>query len=132
MSLNIGVGDGSSVMPVQGEPSLFLQSDGYYWFLHPLFERLAAETGQHIDLYGDASFAGESLVALERALAEARRLVNSQPEEWSVHVGTQVSPEYRDLYRPVERKAMLALLDRWEIVIERARQLGQPVVCFGD
>jgi hypothetical protein len=132
MALDIGVGDGSSLIPVQGEPSLFLEDDGYYWFLHPLFERLAVETGEYIDLYGDASFAGESLAALERALAEARRLVGSQPEEWSVHVGTPLSPKHRKLYRRVEREAMLALLDRWDVVIERARQLGRPVVCFGD
>jgi hypothetical protein len=132
MALDIGVGDGCSLIPVQGEPSLFLEDDGYYWFLHPLFERLAVETGQYIDLYGDGSFAGEKLAALERVLAEARQFVRSQPEAWSVHVGTQVSPERRELYRPVERQAMLALLDRWDVAIERARQLGRPIVCFGD
>ena len=56
MALDLGVGNGVSLIPQQGEPSLWLNSDGYYWFLHPLIEKLASETGQYIDLYGDASF----------------------------------------------------------------------------
>lgn len=132
MAVDIGVGDGSSLAPASDEPWLCLNDDGYYWFLHPLFERLHAETGQYIDLYGDASFAGERLAALERTLAEARRLVEARPETWSVHVGTEVRPWHRELYRPVEREAMLELLDRWAAVVARARQLGRPVVCFGD
>src|SRR5262245_12558750 len=111
----IGVGDGSSLTPVPGEPSLILEDDGYYSFLHPWFERLAAETGQYIDLYGDASFAGETLAALERVLAEARHSARSQLQKWSVHVGTQMYPDPRELYGTVERQAMLALLDRWDI-----------------
>ena len=132
MSLNIGVGDGKSLVPLPGEPSLSLDNDGYYWFLLSLFERLCAETGQMIDLYGDASFAGASLTALERIVAEARTMVLAKPEFWSVHVGTQVQPVRREVYEPVDREAFLALLDRWTHVIVRAEELGRPVVCFGD
>ena len=32
MALDIGVGDGSSQFPAQGEPSLYLDDDGYYWY----------------------------------------------------------------------------------------------------
>jgi hypothetical protein len=150
MSLDIGIGDGSSLVPVPGEPSLFLDDDGYYWFLHPLFGRLQAETGQYIDLYGDASFVGESLAALERLLLEARTLIESQPDTWDVHVGTQILPKGRDLFKvegrkivgnwesvkevfkAVHRDQFLELIARWEKVIARARELGRPVVCFGD
>ena len=45
MSLDIGVGDGSSIVPLQSEPLLCLENAGPYWFLHPLFERLCQETG---------------------------------------------------------------------------------------
>jgi hypothetical protein len=132
MALDIGVGDGFSSVPARGEPTLFRENDGCYWFLHPLFERLRAETGQYIDLYGDASFAGDELAALERMLAEARTLVASRPETWREHGGTEVSPDHRELYRLVEREVMLALLDRWGTVARRARELGRPVVFFGD
>jgi hypothetical protein len=132
MSLDIGVGDGSSFIPAQGEPSLSLDDDGYYWFLHPLFERLRTDTGQYIDLYGDAHFDGECRAALERVLAEARRLAGSQPEEWQVHVGTQLMPEHKELFQRVERETMLKLLDRWDNIVQRAKRLSRPVVCLGD
>jgi hypothetical protein len=111
---------------------LWLDDHGPYWFLHPLFERLRDQTGQYIDLYGDALFSGDALAALERVVAEARELVASQPEAWQVHVGTQLSPEQRELYRPAERARMLALLEQWGAVVQRARALGLPVVCLGD
>ena len=132
MALDIGVGNGSSLVPVEGEPALQLDNDGYYWFLHPLFARLQAETGQYIDLYGDAAFAGPELASLKRMLAEARSLAEAQPASWQVHVGTQVAPAHRDLYKPVRREALLALLARLDEVVRRAEALNRPVVCFGD
>ncbi len=48
---------------------------GYYWFLHPLFHRLAEKTGQYIDLYGDAEFRGDDLQLFREILVEARQLV---------------------------------------------------------
>ena len=132
MSLDIGVGNGSSFVPVQGEPALYLDDDGYYWFLHPLFARLQAETGQYIDLYGDAAFTGPELASLKLMLAEARTLAEAQTHSWQVHVGTQVAPVRRELYKPVRRDKLLALLDRWDEVVCRAAALNRPVVCFGD
>jgi hypothetical protein len=132
MALDIGVGDGCSLTPMQNQSSLCLENDGVYWFLHPLFERLRVETGQYIDLYGDASFAGDGLPALKRMLAEARSLAESQPECWQVNVGTQVSPVSRELYEPVRREVLLALLAQWAEVVRRAEELECPVVCCGD
>jgi hypothetical protein len=132
MALDIGLDDGLSMGPCPSEPSLSLDDDGYYWFLHPLWERLRSETGQYIDLYGYASFASEDLAAVDRVLAEARQLVEAQSETWQVHLGTQTSPEHRELYCQVQREAMLSMLDRWAVIIARARQLGRPVICIGD
>jgi hypothetical protein len=132
MALDLGIGDGVSLIPVQSEPSLWLNSDGYYWFLHPLLEKLQSETGQYIDLYGDASFSGSTLSALERMVAEARKLVGAQPATWQVHTGTQLSPEHKELYAAVDKDRFLALLDKWQQIIARAREIGKPVVCFGD
>jgi hypothetical protein len=132
MALDVGIGDGVSLIPQQGEPCLWLNSDGYYWFLHPLFEKLQSETGQYIDLYGDASFTGACLSALERMVAEAMGLVQAQPAAWQVHTGTQIRPEHKELYAAVEKDRFLALLHKWQQIIERAREIGMPVVCFGD
>ena len=132
MSLDIGVGDGTSPVPLRDEPSLSLDDDAVYSFLHPLLERLRWETGQFVDLYGDASFAGWRLAALKRMLVQARALGESQPETWEVHVGTQLAPALRDLWRPLNRSVFLDLITRWERIVERAEELDRPVVCFGD
>ena len=132
MAVEIGVSDGASLNPAQDEPTIWLTSDGYYWFLHPLIERLRTDTGQYIDLYGDAVFLGPDLVKLKQTLVEARALVQSQPLEWDVHVRTQISPSHKELYSSVERSKFLQLIDSWEEIIERAQALNRPVVCFGD
>jgi hypothetical protein len=90
--LDIGVGYAVGKPPMPVEPGLALDDDGYYWFLHPLFEELQASTGQYIDLYGDAAFVGANLDALGRILSAARRLVEAQPKSWKVHTGTQMLP----------------------------------------
>lgn len=132
MSLDIGIGDGVAPNPLPDEPRIGLSGDGYYWFLHPLFERLLGETGQYIDLYGDASFAGEHLAALHRALDDARILVSAQPPEWQVYTGTQTHPVRKDVFAGVEKVRFLQLLDDWAMIVRRAEVTGRPVVCFGD
>jgi hypothetical protein len=132
MPLDIGVGDGSTFSPVRDEPFLSLEDDGYYWFLHPLFERLQAETGQYIDLYGNASFVGKDLDALARVIEEANDLVEAKGESWDVHVGTQLLPSRKELYRAVQKGKFLQVLEQLEDIIARAQELKRPVVCFGD
>jgi hypothetical protein len=132
MALDLGIGDGVSLIPQQSEPSLWLESDGYYWFLHPLFEKLRSETGQYIDLYGYASFSGATLSVLERMVAEAVRLVQAQPATWQVHTGTQVRPDHKELYAEVKKDCFLELLNKWQQIIARAKETGKPIVCFGD
>jgi hypothetical protein len=97
-----------------------------------LFVRLQTETGENIDLYGDASFSGEGLAALERMLADARKLIQSQPASWQVQTGTLLTPGPKELYAEVGRDEFLALLDKWEQIVTRAKEIGKPVVCFGD
>ena len=82
--LDIGVGDEIHQPSDPNEPYLGFDDDGYYWFLYPLFEKLFTETGQFIDLYGYALFAGADLQALSRMLDEARTLVEAQPNSWRV------------------------------------------------
>lgn len=126
--LDIGVGDALYQASDPDEPSLgFEGDDGYYWFLHPLLEQLAGETGQYIDLYGYAMFAGPDLLALARMLSEARRLVEAQPATWLVQ--TAVAPV---LHKQVARDEFLRLLTVWERATARAQELGRAVTCFGD
>jgi hypothetical protein len=130
--LDIGIGDRPGKPPDPEEPGLALDDDGYYWYLHPLFEQLHAESGQYINLYGDALFTGNGLDALERMLTHARQLIASQPKTWQVHTGTQIAPLRREIHKPVNRAEFLRLIDLWEQVVDRARNTGRSVVCFGD
>ena len=135
MSLDIGIAGGEGTPWSAAEFSVSFDDDGnggYYWFLHPLFERLARRTGQHIDLYGSAEFRGDDLTALDDTLAEARQLVLAQPERWSVHVGTQTAPARRKVFKDVEKSTFLALIDRLTDLVKQARSTGRPVVCLGD
>jgi hypothetical protein len=141
MALDIGVGSGSSFCPVRGEPSLSFESDGYYWFLHPLFEGLRTDTGQFIDLFGDASFAGNEIFALERMLKAAKELVLAQPRSWDVCIGFELDPRQKETQRDarlkeifgtVERDHFLDVLSQLNRVVARAKELSRPVICFGD
>lgn len=130
MGLDIGVGDIALQSPQPTEPWLSLLDDeGYYWFLCPLFCELEDETGKMIDLYGSALFVGEELTALEQMLAKARHLVLQQPVSWKVAIGIR---ESGPVMRVVRRSTFLTLLERWESVVARARELKRGVVCFGD
>ena len=126
--LDIGVGHAVNHPPSGMFPVITLDDDGYYWFLYPLFERLAAETGEFIDLYGIATFFGDDLSALERMLKTARDLVLSQPETWKVCIGMQKGP----VYNTAERGRMIHLLDIWEDAVRVAKEHERPIVCFGD
>jgi hypothetical protein len=135
MAVQIGVGrkDRSSLRPLLDEPCIELDDDGCYWFLQPFFASiLCNETGQYIDLYGDASYEGKHLQTLRSLLAEVRAVVLAQPPTWDVHRGTQVKPTYKEVRAVVERERVLSLLDAWERIIDRAEQLKRRVVCFGD
>ncbi len=132
MSLDIGVRKGKSWGLIQGEPWLCLDDDGYYWFLYPYIERLRAVTGQYIDLYDHASFSEQDVVALEQMLLTVRAHVESQPHTWEVSIGTQVTPDIKEVYETVQRKQFLKLITRFQQVVTRAKELGRPVVCLGD
>ncbi len=129
--LDIGVAVDADRMILVSEPTLAL-SDGYYWFLYPLIERLAEETEQYVDLYGDAVFAGGNLLALRRMLSEARGLVETRGESWEVRTGTQVVPVIREVYSPVWRDEFLRQIATWDHAAVRAGELGGVVVCVGD
>ena len=93
MSLDVGLSSGPSFVPDLA-PRLALEDDGYYWFLYPLFEKLAERTRQMIDLYGDAEFQGPSLDALRETVAEGRRMVESRRRGGTSALGTIWGPKW--------------------------------------
>jgi hypothetical protein len=108
-----------------------LDDDGYYWYLYPLFEELHSQTGEMIDLYGDALFKGETLLSLQRIVQKALEIVRKQPPEWEVLIGWYgVSQE--QIFSKVSKETFVSLPERFEHLIDRAIQENEFVVCLGD
>lgn len=108
------------------------ENDGYYWFLHGLFEELRNETGLYLDLYGDAMFATSHLPRLKKLLDRATELVEAQPARWSVNVGTRVHPVEEDVFSTVTKQEFRRLLAEFRRVVDEAERLGGYVQCAGD
>lgn len=128
--LQIGLGTGTSPVPLSDRPSLSLDDDGYYWFIEPLFRELAEQTGQYVALYGNAWFIGDDLLALERTLHQAIALVAVQPESWGVVVGH--AGARGEVWMGVLKPCFVTLLETWLALCVQARESGQALVCFGD
>ena len=130
MSLDIRVRSSSS--PDDEGLTLSFDDDGYYWFLHPLFERLRAESGKYIDLYGDARFTRDDCPRLHALLTEAELMARHQPQTWEVRVGTRIEPIRKNLYRTVNRAELLKLIATFRAMIDAIEKLGGHLECIGD
>ena len=116
-------------------PSTSFEPEAYYWFLHPLIERLAETTGRYIDLYGTAEFSSGEIDMVDEFLDDAEELVRAQPASWDVHMGTRFrgfSPVGTEILETVERVAFLAFLGQLRQIAKHSKELGAPMVFFGD
>jgi hypothetical protein len=134
MALDIGIGLARQLHPDPSEPVVHVEL-AEYEFMYPWFERLHAQTGEMIDLYGDARFDGPALDSLSTTVAMIRSEVESQPRSWRKTIAQATYPNRPG--HPVEdiqvhQGPLLELVIRWQAVIDRARETGRPVVCFGD
>lgn len=112
--------------------AITLNDDGYYWALHPLFERLRDECGKYVDLYGDALFARDDYPRLRRLLDEAEAMAKQQPKEWKVLVGTQLQPTRKELYRTVARDNLIEIITTLRNMVDAADEIGGVLECTGD
>lgn len=112
--------------------TISFNDDGYYWFLHPLFERLRDESGKYVDLYGDTLFTRDDFPRLRRLLDEAVRIAQRQPQAWKVLVGTQLRPTQKEIYRTVERDNLFKIIATLRNMVEVADELGGYLECIGD
>lgn len=129
MSLDVGFLRGDGTLEVRFQ---FVE-DGAYEFLHSWFLQVRQTTGKYVDLYGDATFeASGGLSMLADVMRTARAKAASQPPSWEVHVGTQVRPERKELYRRIERQHLLLSIDRLVRLLEEAAELDKPLVFQGD
>ncbi len=131
--LQIGIGNSSSLVPHEDKSSLFLEDDGYYWFLCPLLQQLGEQTGQWIDPYEYACFEGVNLAFLAQTLKKAKTLIENQPEVWSVSLGIQHhGGNQQEIFQKLSKAYFQELLNRWQALCTRAEKSNLGVVCYGD
>jgi hypothetical protein len=59
-------------------------------------------------------------------------MAQRQPPAWEVHVGTQLRPTRKELYRSVEREKLLEILSRFRRMVDLADEFGGVLECTGD
>ena len=109
----------------------FEYNDGYYSVLSQYWKGLEDDFGL-IDPWDTVAFSGDGLEALIKCLTEARTDAASGPEAWAVHTGTLMSEPPEALYVPVQKSALLALIDQLLDAAESARREGGQLLFFGD
>ncbi len=109
-----------------------MHDGGIYWYLFPFFERLGNQTGQLIDLYGDAKFSAENIVPLDIILREALTSLELQPDVWEQKIGEQIRPVRKTLTQTISRKDVRSFINSLQDLLEKAVN-GRGVVTFtGD
>jgi hypothetical protein len=133
VSLDIGLADEKTTQPYP-VMSLAFDDDGYYWFCHPFFEELSERTGEMIDLYGGAWFAGPGLDELAATLSALEARVADAPKEWQVIVGYALAGDApsKPLTSTVSRERLLGLLSRFQALVREARAGSKWIACLGD
>ncbi|MEQ8637148.1 hypothetical protein [Gimesia maris] len=129
MAVTIGLSCTDDVHNADYTSGVYLEDDGYYWFLFPFFQDVWEQTGQMIDLYDNAVFSAIELsvllAILERASAEARE----QPDKWEVCIGWRGDDA---IMSTVTKPELLALLTKLIDLVTEAQSSQCAVVCFGD
>lgn len=121
---------------IKGEFKIFFtfkdEDEGYYCFLHPLFEKLQTRTRIYIDLYGNAKFHQGNIHEIESVVKEAQGMIENMPMTWQVHCGQQTYPEVKDLYYPVTKKEFNRKIDILLMLIKDVKLNGSELFFNGD
>jgi hypothetical protein len=134
MALDIGVGDQGSYLPDPNEDQVHLEEE-HFALLQPWLEQLRIKTGQMIDEFGDARFSDDQLTNLTEMIRAIHREIAQYPVQWEQLTGyakVQGERELVERRRTIVKSQLLNMLATWDQIIERARETGRSVVCFGD
>lgn len=98
----------------------------YQEYLLPQFD-----IGKPIDEYGRTEFKSEELIRLKTRLVDRRNHLQSQPKTWNFASATETQAG-RDSIVTIERKQVLAVLDKTLRMIDLALACGGRLVFRGD
>src|SRR5262245_38544454 len=110
---------------------LFECEDPLYWFLYPYFEQVYREVGQMVDLYGNAEFFAEELLAFFLVLEDAECDARSRNDQWNVTIGHR-GEDQTPVYRPLTRSDAIARIETLKQMLNHAYNADRRVVCLGD
>ena len=127
MSLDVGIQQGDQV-----NYRMSIEDDGYYWYLHPLFETMHQQIGIYIDLYGDAEFTTGNINQLESIIENATEMIAVEPESWDVCIGTQTHPVKKKLFSKVTKKGFNKRLKTLKEMIAEVRNNSAKLLFVGD
>ena len=109
----------------------FEDDDPLYWFLYPYFEEAHREVGQMVDLYGNAEFFAEELLAFLLVLEKAEGDAQSRDDQSDVMIGY-----HGENRTPIDKLLMKSgAIDRIRALKEmlnHAYNIDRCVVCLGD
>jgi len=133
MALDIVVTENGKVGKYDQQGSIAFEDDADYWYLQPMIKEIENRTGQLIDLYGEAKFGGDFLEQVEKiVLDHLDRLKQRREKQWEVHVGTQLHPTRKDLFKTLIKKDLEEKLHRFIAMLRQAKRTNEHVVCLGD
>ncbi len=128
MSLTIGIGDDFETMHVR----LAFDPEVYFWVISPEFEKLHKVTGKLVTLYDYAIFKPYELAHLERLVREVGDRVQKKTDIWKEHVGTQIKPEKKEIYKTVSKSEFTNFLSKFKAIVLEAKESNKAVLFFGD
>jgi len=124
MAVNISIKDYPKTDPI-----VFEDDDPIYWFLYPYFEETAREVGQMVDLYGDAEFYAEVLLAFFLILEKAEKDTRLRSQAWMVTIGYEGEHPIRKIVRKTD---VLESIQTLKQLLNDAYNMNREVVCSGD
>jgi len=111
---------------------LSFEDDGYYWYMHPYFEKLLEDTGIYIDLYGYAQFNRGNINQIEITINQISSSLINEKQYFNVYCGTQIKPIKKDIYKKVSKVELASKLDVINEIIETIKNNGGNLVFEGD
>lgn len=129
MAVGIGLSRSGPISKADYSAGVAFDDDGYYWHLYPYFEEVVKQTGQMVDLYGDAIFDVKHLPDLLATLKRAAASVRKRPKEWKVRIGWRGQDE---VFEKVTKVTMQRMLRDFIALVKLAIETKRKVVCFGD
>lgn len=109
----------------------FEDDDPHYWFLYPYFEATCREVGQMVDLYGDAEFIAEQLLAFLLILEDAEQDAQSRGDQWRVTVAYR-GESREPIEKPLLKSDALARIGTLKQMLNLAYNTDHRVVCLRD